>query len=217
MDLASKILVPVLPELEFEEETHTYRLRGQEVPSVTQILKYLPTNDYASVPDYILANAAARGTAVHEAIEFYVQYGVEEYEEEYAPYVDAFKTFWDGLGGAVALGNEIPVYYDDTDDESLKELYGLPYAGTLDMLAAVGEEIWLLDFKCTSSVSKGLKKKYALQLEAYSQALRKFGIVVDKKKVVQLLKDGKHRVYEFPSDDAYSWSVFRSLRAVKNF
>ena len=217
MDIATKIQIPVLPELAFEEETHTYTLRGQAIPSVTQILKYLPSDDYASVPDYILQNAAARGTAVHEAIEFYVQYGSDEYDEEYAPYVEAFKGFWSGLNGAVALGNEIPVYYDDCDDEALKELYGLPYAGTLDMLAAVDNEIWLMDFKCTSSVSKGLKKKYALQLEAYSQALRKFGIAVDRKKVVQLLKDGKHRVYDFPADDTYSWSVFRSLRAVKNF
>lgn len=217
MDISTKIQIPVLPELEFEEETHTYKLRGQEVPSVTQILKYIPSDDYASVPEYILANAAARGSAVHEAIEFYVQYGAEEYPEEYAQYIEAFKTFWNGLDKAVALGNEIPIYYDDCDDEELKALYGLPYAGTLDMLAAVGDEIWLLDFKCTSSVSKGLKKKYALQLEAYAQALRKFGIVVDKKKVVQLLKDGKHRVYDFPADDSYSWFVFRSLRAVKNF
>ena len=217
MDITQKIVIPELPELEFTEDTHTYKLRGQEIPSVTQLLKLLPADDYASVPDYILANAAARGTAVHEAIEFFVQYGSEEYDEAYAPYVEAFKTFWSGLNGALALGNEIPVYYDDCDNEAIRELYGTPYAGTLDMLAAVGGEIWLLDFKCTSSVSKGLRKKYALQLEAYSQALRKFGIAIDKKVVIQLLKTGKPRTYDFPADDRYSWSVFRSLRTLKNF
>ena len=213
MLIADKIQVPVLPELEFDEDSHVYALNGVEVPSVTQLLKWLPGNDYAAVPEYILANAARRGTAVHEAIEYFIKYGVEEYDEEQVPYVSAFKDFWNELG-AVPIGNEVPVYYDDTDNEEAKALYGTGYAGTLDMLAGIGNQIALLDFKCTSKV---YAKKYAIQLEAYAQALRKFGIVVDRKIVVQLKKDGKYKAYEFPAQDTYSWAVFRSLRVINNY
>ena len=213
MQIADKIQLPVLSELEFDEESHAYAVNGVEVPSVTQLLHLLPGNDYANVPDYVLANAARRGTAVHEAIEYLMQFGIEEYDEELAPYVSAFKDFWNGLG-ATPIGNEVPIYYDDTDSDEAKEPYGTGYAGTLDMLAAVEDQIVLLDFKCTSKV---FKKKYAIQLEAYSQALRKFGIVVDRKIVVQLKKDGKFKAYEFPAKDDYSWAIFRSLRALKNY
>ena len=216
MNIADKIQLPVLPELEFDEESHVYALNGVEIPSVTQLLKLLPGSDYANVPETVLANAARRGTAVHEAIEYYIRYGVEEYDDELAPYVGAFKQFWNEIG-AVPIGNEIPLYYDDTDNEECKMLYGTGYAGTADMLAAADGKVLLMDFKCTSSVSKGLRKKYAIQLEAYAQALRKFGIVVDRKFVLQLKKDGKFKAYEFPASDDYSWAVFRGLRAINNY
>ena len=207
-----QIQLPELSELEFDEEAHIYRLRGEEVPSVTQLLKLLPDNDYANIPEAVLYNAARRGTAVHEAIEYYTLYGIEEYSEECEPYMAAFKAFWEGFGGTV-LGSEVRIYNDcDTDEE--RELYGTAYAGTLDLLAARDDKIVLMDFKCTSKI---LKKKYALQLEAYARALKKFGIPVDEKIVVQLKKDGKFRAVDFPAVDEYSWAVFRGLRAINHF
>jgi len=51
------------PELVFEAESHSYHLNGEKLPGVTTILK--PLSSYDDIPARILAQAAARGTAVH--------------------------------------------------------------------------------------------------------------------------------------------------------
>lgn len=214
MDLSAKIELPELPELTFEEATHTYRLNGIIVPSVTQLTKLLPNDDYAGIPNSILENAAKRGTEVHESIETFIKYGIDDCRSEYLPYYNAFKRFWKSQNGAVAIANELPVYYDDTDVPQLRELYGTAYAGTLDMLAVLDGKLTLLDFKCTTKV---YENKYALQLEAYSRALAKYGIAVERKIVLQLKKDETYKIYEFPINDERRWAVFRSLRIINNY
>lgn len=55
--------------LEFIPETHTYLVDGVIVPSITQIMQVKFGGKYAAVNRAVLDEAAARGTAVHEAIE----------------------------------------------------------------------------------------------------------------------------------------------------
>ena len=51
----------------FDEGTHTYRLDGKVVPSITQLIK--PLSPYDGIPKHILDNAANFGTAIHKLIE----------------------------------------------------------------------------------------------------------------------------------------------------
>lgn len=60
----------------FDEETHTYRLGGEILPSVTQIIK--PLYDFSSVPAGVLERAAAFGTAVHKTVELYLKDDLDE-------------------------------------------------------------------------------------------------------------------------------------------
>ena len=213
MDITDKIIIPAPPaDLQFDEATHTYTYLGEVVPSVTQLLKFLPGNDYANVPENVLEKAAARGTAIHEGIEFYLQCGFDEVCDEWQPYMDAFRKFWAGQENPSALACEYPVYYAD-DTEEAKRLYGTGYAGTIDLIASIGGQITLLDFKCTSKL---YMKKYGLQLEAYSRALLQLGISVAQKIVVQLKPNGSFKAVTLPALDDYSWAVFSALRTISN-
>jgi hypothetical protein len=53
--------------LTFDEATHTYRVNGSIVPSVTQVIP----SDYSHVHPRVLEKARQRGHAVHKATELY--------------------------------------------------------------------------------------------------------------------------------------------------
>ena len=83
------IALPQFPELIFDSDKHLYTLdmEGQtlQLPSVTQILRFVSRELYSEVPAHILENAADRGTRVHEAIEMYEKFGWMETDTDYLP------------------------------------------------------------------------------------------------------------------------------------
>ena len=208
MEIMTQLEIPKGEELEFDEETHTYTLKGVVVPSVTQIMSVAPNMDYAAISPFVLQAAAERGTAVHAAVEMYVRYGVDECEDEYRAYMDAFRLWWDSTKPRF-LAAELPL----ARETDACELYG-PYAGTLDLLVSIDDHITLVDIKCTSKI---YKEKYAVQLEAYTKMLEEYGVPVHRKIVLQLQKTGKFKTFEPPAKDDYSWDVFRAMRIVKEF
>ena len=52
--------IPMFPELTFEEGTHTYKLNGIEIPSVTTLMQPLSRKVYGDTDPDVLARAAAR-------------------------------------------------------------------------------------------------------------------------------------------------------------
>ena len=74
--------IPKFPELTFDEATHLYRLNGVELPSVTTVMKPLSTEVYGGVDEWVMERAAGRGTAVHNAIENWSLYGIEDIAPE---------------------------------------------------------------------------------------------------------------------------------------
>lgn len=89
--------IPQFPELTFEEERHLYYLNGLEVPSVTTLMKPLSSDFYSTVDPEILNKAAKRGTAIHNAVENYAKFGIEDIPPVYAGYLPA-----SGSGGIAA-------------------------------------------------------------------------------------------------------------------
>lgn len=85
--------VPKFDDVEFDEATHTYRVNGVVLPSVTTVMKPLSSSFYEAVDAGTLSNAADRGTAVHQAIENFLEYGIEDISPEHAGYFAAFKAF----------------------------------------------------------------------------------------------------------------------------
>lgn len=142
--------------LTFDAETHTYRIGGQIVPSVTQVLSAL--NDFSRISPEVLENARALGTAVHRAIELDCAGDLDDasLHPDVAERVEAWRKFRFGCGFRPA-GNEVRVY---------SGRYG--YAGTLDLFGSMGRDQIVIDIKATAA----LPETAGMQTAAYAQALR---------------------------------------------
>ncbi len=84
------------PALQFDEATHTYRLNGRKVPSVTEVIRaVLAPSEYANVPAHVLQHAADRGTAVERMIELDLRDELDEgsLAPEIVPYWEAWHQF----------------------------------------------------------------------------------------------------------------------------
>lgn len=102
--------IPQFPELTFEEERHLYYLNGLEVPSVTTLMKPLSSDFYSTVDPEVLNKAAKRGTAIHNAVENYAKFGIEDIPPVYAGYFAGFREWWDSRKPEV-LATETKVYH----------------------------------------------------------------------------------------------------------
>ena len=120
--------------IQFDEKTHTYTLDGVEIPSVTHICRFL-AYDYKSDRPWLAAEAARRGTAIHEACAL-IDYGEEPEETpEISGYLKAYRRF---------LSDYQP------DWELIEHPMGdieLGYAGTLDRYGVIGDRPCILDIK----------------------------------------------------------------------
>ena len=102
--------------------------------------------------------AAIRGTAVHAAIEHYIEHSsMPVVDEAYLPYLRAFEN-WVSSANPKFLDQEILTYSDD-----------YKYAGRCDCVAEINGEVWILDWKTND---KGvLYPTVGIQLVGYREAL----------------------------------------------
>lgn len=175
--------------LEFKEETHQYFYNGLEVPSVTQIISASNITALDNIPTSILDNASERGTAVHQAIEFYNKYKFANISDEYKGYFEAYKHWREqrvqNAEYEVKIESELQVYHKI-----------LNYAGTIDMLITnTREKHILIDIKTTNELNM---KYVSLQLSAYKEALVSEGKKVEGMYVLWLKKDGTYEYKEVP-------------------
>ncbi len=187
------------PELTFDERWHIYKLNGEKIPSVSTIMKPLSQALYRDVDEAVLNAAAAKGTAVHNAIESYILFGISDIPDQYAGYFEAFKDWWKENKPEV-ISTETQVYHKV-----------LRYAGTADLLAVIGGERVLIDYKTSATVNKMLT---GVQTEAYAKAFESHGIAFDRKMILHLMKDGKYAEHSYPKNDAESMETFSALLTV---
>ncbi len=200
--MEKRLSIPETPELVFSEEGHKYLLDGVEIPSVTQVMEPLSQHEYTRVDEQTLMRAADRGTMVHNAIENYIKFGIDDCPEEHRGYMDAFLEWW-GLTGPEAVGSELRTYH---------KLYR--YAGTIDLVAMIDGKLTLIDYKTTYKL---MDKNVRVQLEAYAQALRSHGIIIERKMVLHLHKDGKWSAPEYLPMDAEALRVFNSCKCLCDY
>ena len=187
-------------QLTFDPERHIYRLDGVIIPSVTQIMKPLSDAEYTDIDPDILDKAAKRGTSVHEAVEMYETYGIEDSPPEYQPYFDAYLK-WRRKYQPHVISTEGATFHK-----------ALLYAGTLDLVVEIGNELYLIDIKTTAVINDMLT---SVQLEAYSRALSTHGIYVDKKAILHLKKDGEYEFRIYKTPDIEAWDTFGALLKVR--
>jgi hypothetical protein len=195
-------ILPEMPELTFDDARHTYRLDGIIIPSVSTIMEPLSNAKYKGISESTLSRAADKGTGVHNAIENWTKYGIEDILEEHRPYFDAFLQWWEETKPEV-VGSECRVYHKL-----------MRYGGTIDLLAYIDGKLTLVDYKTTYKVSD---MTCGVQLEAYAQACASHGIKVERKRILHLTKKGEFEYRPYPDMDPERWRVFGALKTVYDY
>ena len=132
---------------EFDEPSHTYRIDGRVVPSVTQVLRDI-------IPGWSAGEwYLQRGRAVHACAEMIARGQAFENDPAIDGQVAALRRFFREVKPDV-LAVECRVHSAD-----------LQYGGTYDMLCGVGNKTVLVDYKAS------LDERVAWQLAGYSQAM----------------------------------------------
>lgn len=188
-----KTSAPYVPTLNFDADTHTYRLDGVVIPSVTQILKEVGVVDFSGIDPHVLEKAADRGTYVHKCCEllFLNDLDIDAIDPESVGYVDAFLKFMKEQCG--------PDGFRILEMEKIVFHRLLRYAGTLDILAERGKERWIIDIKTGSS-----QISYALQTAAYENCFSE----PHKRACLYLCPDGEYHLH--PYTDCNDVRVFQS-------
>lgn len=128
--------------LEYIDEIHQYLVDGVCVPSITQILKIKFGNKYDNVDKEVLESAAKKGTRVHEAIENFEKWKIDDKCcEELRNYKFLKKQY-----KFKCLDNEVPIILFKDN---------IPIAaGRLDLVLEIDKKIGLGDIKRTSVLDK---------------------------------------------------------------
>ena len=205
--------------LEFDPEKHEYRLEGELVPSVTELLKPITDKGYANINPAVLQEAARRGTEVHGACES-IDYGldVEDVGTDIIPYLDAYTAFLRDYKPEW-LGIEDMVY------GSFSAWWGsLDYAGTIDRWGMIDGKLAVLDIKTVASPSVRQKICTALQTILYSRALTICGKsekTPEMRYALYLKKDGTYNLVDLDdfvkSKDVPTGGIIETLTAIYSF
>lgn len=181
--------------LDFDAESHTYRLDNKRLPSVTEIIK--PLQNWANIPKDTLAYACAKGLATHAAIELWNNndLDIDSLDPVIVPRFEAWLNFLADKKPQI-LGFEEPMY---------SRIYH--YAGTPDLWIYIDDEYWLLDIKPNS-----LFKWYPIQLVGYQQLLKEeLDIPITRRATLQLMDNGKYKLTPYTQkEDAKDMSTFLS-------
>lgn len=150
---------------------HFYEREGIIYPSVTTVLSIVNKGHHFETwlkqngtdADKLRDSAAERGTNVHKGIKLLID-GLTVYKANYSAeewkMLNRFVSWVLSLDSFKPIESETSFIYD-------KEL--LKYAGTVDLIAEINGETWLIDFK----TGNGDYITYHFQVGAYAKALKK--------------------------------------------
>ena len=186
-----------MAQLLFFDEGHKYTIDGEELPSVSELTRFISREIYGDVGQFNLDRAADRGTAVHKATELLDKYGTAEIDEDIAPYLQAYIAFrkehkceWQ------------KIEYATHHPENL-------YAGTLDRVGTVDGKLVVLDIKTSSTIQKPL---YTAQLNLYRKTLPD---PIEQLVILHLKKDGTYKLIDIPIDDTLADACITMHEALK--
>lgn len=185
-------------ELVLREEDHTYWLRGQRVPGVTECLK--PLTDYSKIPADTLARAQAEGVAVHRMVDLYCRNDLDEVPEWMAGHFEAWKKF-------LAESR-----FDVWASESRVWHPKICYAGTLDLVGMFRDgdyagEPSIVDVKRSFYAGRAIGCQIAAYQHAWNDSLKPGDMrKVSGRYALQLRPDGTYRLRPFT--DKSDWTTF---------
>ena len=186
----------------FYDDTHRYTVDGEEVPSVSELTRFLTREVYTDTPQYFMDGAAQRGTLVHKATESIDKYNSVECSEDIASYIQGYVQFlkeqkpeWEKIEWAICNGTQ--------------------YAGTVDRYGLLNGKKVVLDIKTTASISGLHKVLYRAQLNLYRLAVM-HEKPVDELWILQLKKDGTYKLIQLEVDEPLAYACLTMHEAIKN-
>lgn len=159
--------------LTFNEKEHKYYYGGKELPSVSKIMESISCHFYSNIPQVALDIACERGSAIHKAIYDKELFDDYELEDKYKPYFDSYLKFKEDYKPEI-LHQE-------------KMLTNGEFAGTIDYICKIDNELYLIDFKTSKELHKNL---ISVQLEGYRKLCEYNNIKIDKYYALHLKKEG---------------------------
>lgn len=174
-----------MEQLLFFDQGHKYTLDGDEVPSVSELCRFLSREVYGTVAQYTLDRAAERGTKVHKACEALDVYGKVEVTDDISPYVQSYLKF--------RQEHDIKWNMVERSMANQKERY----AGTIDRYGELDGVKALVDLKTTYTVHKRLA---IAQLNLYRWMIEAEGHHIEKQYILHLKKDG-YKLVEIEKND----------------
>ena len=174
--------------LDFDEESHTYRHNGKVVPSVTQILKDLGFID----DEWFTEESRNRGNNVHRACELLDNGNLDwlSVSDEIRGYVAAYESFL----------SESKCGILEVEQRLFNE--NLFVAGTVDRIIKLNGRTTVLDIK-----SGAHQKWWKYQVAGYARM--KFGKAPVNTMSLELRADGKYSVRNY-NDHGHNVAVFES-------
>lgn len=133
-----------MSQLVFYDEGHIYELDGVQIPSVSEVTRFLSREVYGDVQQFRLDHAAARGTKIHKLTEALDKYGEIDADAESLPYIKAYLKF----------RREHDVQWEEIE-KARYHPQGL-YAGTIDRKGLVDGRRAIVDIKNSYRVHKPL-------------------------------------------------------------
>lgn len=183
------------------EDTHRYTVDGEEVPSVSELTRFISREVYSDVRQDAMDNAASRGTRIHKATEALDKFGSVEIEDDLIGYLKAYIAF---------LKEHKPEWLRI----EWSVCNGLLYAGTLDRYGTMEDKRVIVDIKSTSRISRPHKILYTAAQNLYRMAIEA-ETPVDAIYILQLKADGKYKLYELEIQDELAMSCLTLHQALK--
>lgn len=187
--------------LKFKVDDHSYWVNDRQLPSVTEIIRFLNVDIIGSANKEAKEAAAERGTRIHEACTAY-DFGDDECDGDIVGYIKAYADFKRDYGVKdwsmfeTIVGNE-------------------HYAGTLDRYGKIDGVTTVLDIKTGSKLHM---KTHVVQLAGYTELLLEDRKPVEQGAILHLKKDGAYTLKIVDIDelcDAYL--IFRRCLELHNY
>lgn len=205
----------------FFDKGHLYELNDEQVPSVSEIARFVSREVYGNVEQYTLDNASSRGTAVHKSTEVLDKYNEVECDPSIEPYIRAYIKFRKdyGIKEYVAIEKALA-------SENMR------FAGTIDRIATITKEfadtfkaqtkrdisdligkLAIIDIKSSAVVQKVLAP---IQLNGYEKLVTENKIgEVGLLLILHLNKEEKYKVHDFELDDTLFISCYNLHKALE--
>lgn len=167
-----KVIYQNKAEITFNAENHEYFIEGNRKPSVSEIMRGMSDTYYSEISHRTLENASKRGTEVHKAIELFEKQNIRP-DKDLKRYILNYRVA-KKIHQFEVINNELILSSDE-------------YAGTLDMLAFIENELVLIDLKVTSKINWDLIE---VQLAGYMKLCEYNQIPVTKAYVLHLTEKG---------------------------